>query len=201
MLRSGLVLDDRNGELLAPFLSETRGAMPRFAFTAQQVSDLAAFLHSFYVYPHSEATKLDVLVGDATRGAGYVAAKCGSCHTTESLTAFARKVERPIDVQQMWLMPGSGLNPAEAPVPAPPLSVTVTRDSGEVVEGRLDYVDDYRVRLTQADGRRLNIDATSAAVKVVIRNPLQPHIDLLPTYADAEIHDITAYLVSLKSPR
>ena len=34
--------------------------------------------------------------------------------------------------------------------------------------------------------------------KVDITDPLKPHRDLLPKYSDKEIHDITAYLVTLK---
>jgi cytochrome c oxidase cbb3-type subunit III len=32
----------------------------------------------------------------------------------------------------------------------------------------------------------------------VIVDPLKAHKDLLPTYTDKEIHDVTAYLVTLK---
>ena len=34
--------------------------------------------------------------------------------------------------------------------------------------------------------------------KVVVNDPLKAHLDLLHTYTDDEIHDITAYLVTLK---
>ena len=34
--------------------------------------------------------------------------------------------------------------------------------------------------------------------KVDVHDPLQPHRDLLRTYADADIHNVTAFLVTLK---
>ena len=34
--------------------------------------------------------------------------------------------------------------------------------------------------------------------KVEIHDPLKPHKDLLPLYTDKNIHDLTAYLVTVK---
>ena len=37
------------------------------------------------------------------------------------------------------------------------------------------------------------------SVRVVdVRDPLEPHQQLLPTYTDKDIHNVTAYLVTLK---
>src|SRR5438552_5227288 len=54
LLRSGLVLDDRNGELMAPVIQNGRTdrGMPKVAFRNDQVADLAAFIHAFRAAGH-----------------------------------------------------------------------------------------------------------------------------------------------------
>src|ERR1700674_4410724 len=70
LLRSELVLNDRSGELIAPVVQNGRGEMPRLNLTSEQVSDIAAFIHSFRVggYDASRMVPPSILVGDATAG-------------------------------------------------------------------------------------------------------------------------------------
>ena len=51
LLRSQLVLDDQKGELIGPVIRSGRAdrGMPAFAMNADQIADLAAFMHSFRV--------------------------------------------------------------------------------------------------------------------------------------------------------
>jgi len=79
-----------------------------------------------------------------------------------------------------------------------PTTVTVTLPSGEKVDGALERVDDFMVSLTTADGTRRSFRTSGDTPKVEIHDPLQPHKELLPTYRDKDIHDITAYLVTVK---
>jgi cytochrome c oxidase cbb3-type subunit III len=74
----------------------------------------------------------------------------------------------------------------------------VTLPSGEIVNGRLDRVDDFVVSLTQEDGTRRSFRTTGDTPKVELHDPLQPHRDLLRVYTDADIHNVTAFLVTLK---
>jgi len=201
LLRSSVVLDDQKGERIAPIVREGRAAMPRFQFTDAQVADIADFLHSFPVSSRSAPSTLDIVVGDPKRGEAYVAAKCAACHTTTALKTFAMKIADAKLLQQMWLMPGTtgGRAGEPAPVQAPPISVDVTLPSGEVITGTLSRVDDFSVSLTAADGTHRTFRTDGARIKVDIHDPLQPHKDLLPVYTDADIHNVTAYLVSLRS--
>jgi cytochrome c oxidase cbb3-type subunit 3 len=75
--------------------------------------------------------------------------------------------------------------------------VTVTLESGEKIEGQLDRVDDFTVALTMADGSRRSF-RFGRGIQASIADPLQPHRDLLRTYTDADIHNVTAYLSTLK---
>src|SRR5437868_2262795 len=49
LLRSELVLNDQNGELIAPVVQNGRGEMPKINLTTAQVSEVAAYIHSFKV--------------------------------------------------------------------------------------------------------------------------------------------------------
>ena len=40
--------------------------------------------------------------------------------------------------------------------------------------------------------------ATGAVPKVDLDDPLKAHYDMLPKYTDADMHNLTAYLVTLK---
>src|SRR5688500_19930030 len=57
LLRSAVVLDDRNGELIRPVVLAGRvdRGMPKFMLTADQIGDVAAFMHSFRVNGYDAA--------------------------------------------------------------------------------------------------------------------------------------------------
>ena len=70
--------------------------------------------------------------------------------------------------------------------------------SGEEVTGRLLHIDDFLVVVQTGDGTERSFARDGDAPKVVVRDPLQGHRDLLSQYTDKDIHDVTAYLVTLK---
>jgi cytochrome c oxidase cbb3-type subunit 3 len=74
----------------------------------------------------------------------------------------------------------------------------VTLPSGEKVEGRLVRIDDFLVTLGLADGTTRTFRRDGDALKVDVRDPLKMHRDLLAVYTDKDLHDVTAYLVTLK---
>jgi mono/diheme cytochrome c family protein len=204
LLRSALVLDDRNGELLGPVVRNGRPdrGMPAFAMTDAQLSDLAAFLHSFRVagYDASRERPVSILVGDAAAGQTAFAARCASCHSTSGdLQGLATRIPDPRTLQQTWLLPGSTAGRGGGPPPSRPRppGVTVTLPSGQSVTGELERVDDFSVSLKTKEGTRQTFRIVRG-VRVAVQDPLQSHKDLLRTYTDAEIHNITAYLVGLR---
>jgi len=202
LLRSALVLADQHGELMAPVLRSGRPGMPKFDFTDAQVTDVAAFVHTFRAagYDESRIKPPSIVVGDAKAGEAFFNAKCATCHsTTGDLRGLATKISEPRLLQQTWLMPGTGGGRgAPPPVEVAPVTVTVTLPSGEKVTGRLDRMDDFTVTLTQQDGTRRSFSTSSDTPKVDVHDPLQPHRDLLRVYTDADIHNVTAFLVTLK---
>ena len=201
LLRSGLVLADQNGELIGPVLEQGRGTMPQFGFKPDQVVDLAAFLHSFRVagYDLSRQKPPTILVGDAKAGETYFNEACASCHSTAGdLRGLASRLSDERVLQQSWLMPGS-MAGRGAPVPAKarPPTVTVTEPGQPPVTGALGRIDDFVVSLTTADGLHRSFRITPRT-KVEVNDPLGPHKDLLRKYTDADIHNLTAFLATLK---
>lgn len=204
LLRSGLVLDDEHGERIAPIVQNGRvdRGMSKFSFTSEQVADVAAFLHTFRAagYDESRQKPPSILVGDAAAGERVFATRCASCHSVSGdLRGLASKIGDPRLLQQTWLMPGSGGGRgAPSPVTVPPARVVVTLASGEKVEGVLDRADDFVVSLRTDAGAYRSFRTVNGSPRVEIIDPLQPHKDLLKVYRDADIHNLTAYLVTLK---
>jgi len=94
--------------------------------------------------------------------------------------------------------PGGGMQTASAASKVPPVTVTVTQQNGEKVEGNLGRIDDFIVTLTEADGTSRSFRRDGDIPKVEVHDPLKPHKELLRVYSDKDIHDVTAYLVTIK---
>lgn len=200
LIRGSVLLNDRDGELLTPVLQNGRLAegMPKFDFTVAQVTDIAAYLHDFRVsgYDASRKRPPTILVGDAKAGEAYFKTKCASCHTpTGDLSGLATRFSDARALQQRWLMPSVGGRGGPSTALA---TVTVTLPSGQKAEGRLGRIDDFIVTLIEADGTSRTFRRDGDSPRVEINDPMGAHKDFLRTYTDKDIHDVTAYLVTLK---
>ncbi len=204
LLRSQLVLSDMKGERIAEVVQNGRPAlgMPPIALSAAEIGDIADFLHSFPVGGDDKARNMPatVVVGDAVRGAAAFRSRCAGCHSaTGDLKGLAARFADARQLQDYWLVPtparGRGAGPAST---LRPVTATITLASGERVEGRLVRIDDFTVTVVPADGTPRSFGRRGDVPKVEVVDPVQPHRDLLPKYRDDEIHDLTAYLVTLK---
>ncbi|MCX6593587.1 MAG: c-type cytochrome [Acidobacteria bacterium] len=201
LIRTPVVLNDKNGELLGPVLKEGREGMPKFDLPAAQVSDIAAFLHSFRVggYDISRMAPPTILVGDAKAGEAYFQKTCTSCHSVSNdLKGIGGRITDPKRLQQTWLMPGAaGRGPGAPPSPGTIVKVSVTQ-GGKKITGRLTKIDDFLVSLTEDDGTPRSFTRDGDNPKVELIDPLQGHRALLGKYTDKDIHDVTAFLASVK---
>jgi len=214
LLRSPVMLNDRSGELLAPVMQGShKERLSPTGLTADDVKAVAAHIHSILALapgqgapPPGPPVELNVLVGDAAAGERYFAAKCGSCHSVGGdLKGIGGRNLGAAQLQNLWIAGGRGrgAGPALGPRPAPmttrrEATVVVTLPTGQKYEGRLERIDEFMVALTQADGTPRSFRRTGVVPNVDVRDPLDAHRNLLPTYTDKDIHDVTAYLASQK---
>jgi mono/diheme cytochrome c family protein len=201
LLRSDLVLNDQKGESIAPVVQNGRGDMPKIDLTTAQISDIAAFIHSFRVggYDISRMVPPSILVGDAKAGEASFKSKCASCHSpTGDLAGIASRYTDPKLLQNGFLMPGGRGGRGGRGGGGPVTMVVVTTPSGQKTEGRLVRIDDFIVVLADSDNLQHTFRRDGDTPKVEIKDPLKPHRDMLPTYNDKEVHNITAYLETLK---
>ncbi len=206
LLRSRLVLRDRAGELIWPVLRDGQStpggsSMPPQALSEVDARAVAEYLHSILARatpqggpPRGPELELDIVVGDAAAGREYFAANCASCHSaTGDLAGIAARIPEPMALQNTWVR-GHRRGAAR-----PPVAVTVTPPSGARVAGTLVRLDDFIVALTTADGRQRSFSRRGrTAPRVDIDDPLARHTELLGLYTDENIHDVTAYLVTLR---
>ena len=204
LVRSALVLDDKNGELIGQVVKNGRPdkGMPSFDLPADNISDIAAFIHSFPVGGRvSRGVLVNPLVGDAKAGEAYFngAGKCSTCHSLTGDLAGIGGKNQPIPLQGLILSGGAGGGrggPTTTKVP--PTTVTVTLASGKKVDGTLERIDDFNVALTDAAGNHLNFPRNGDVPKVELHDPMKVHRDMLHIMTDSDIHNLTAYLATLK---
>ena len=200
LLRSDHLMKDKNGESLAVYLESAKDAEHKFTFTVAEISDIASFIHSFPLSSRDAGRMRPptIVVGDAKAGEAYFKSHCASCHsTTGDLKGVASKYTDPRSLQQTWLAPVviGGRGPSSDPQRA---TVTVTLANGEKVEGKLGRIDDFIATLTTPDGTSRSFRRDGDKPKIEVHDPMAAHKDLLPVYTDKDIHNVTAYLVTLK---
>ena len=216
LLRSQLVLNDQKGELILPVVKNGRQnpgmpPMPPLPLPDDDVRAVAEYIHSVAATmrgqgspPAGAEVELNILVGDAKAGEAYFASKCASCHSpTGDLKGLASRISDPMTLQNYWVAGGGrggrGGGGGAAGGAAPrPVMVTVTQPSGQKVDGRLVRIDDFIVVLATADGMQRSFRRNGDVPRVDIDDPLEPHRKLLTVYTDKDMHDVTAYLVTLQ---
>ena len=196
LLRSPVVLDDNQGELIGQTVHEGRPAkgMPAFpSLTGEQLHDLAEYLHLQVELAANRGTykALNVVTGNAKAGEAYFngAGKCNTCHSvTGDLAHIGSKMDPP-DLQQRFLYPGPSQPSAT--------KVTVILKDGTQISGTLKHLDDFYVSLDDAAGNYRSI-ALEKGVTVSVEDKLVFHRQMLDKYTNQQMHDLTAYLVTLK---
>lgn len=205
LLRSQLVLRDRQGELIWPVLRDGQStpgvsSMPAQSLAEDDAHAVAEFIHSILATssrqggpPPGPELQLDIVVGDAAAGRAYFEATCTSCHSAGGdLAGIAARIPDPKTLQNTWV------RGRQRGAPRPPVRVTVTEASGARTEGRLERLDDFLVALTTDDGRRRSFRRRGGTPRVAIDDPTARHTELLGIYSDPDIHNVTAYLVTLQ---
>jgi cytochrome c oxidase cbb3-type subunit 3 len=196
LVTSDEVLGDDYGEKLAPFLKKGRPekGMPAFAtMSDDKLKDLAEFMHLQVeeVANRGAYRVLNILVGDRVKGQAYVAAHCMSCHSAETFVHLGSKFRSPEQLQRYWIWPARSANDAAA------VTATVKTPEGATLTGRVTQVSDFRITVLDRSGQTHSI-ARESGVEVHIDDPLAVHQEMIMTLKNDDMHNVTAYLDSLK---
>ena len=211
LLRSQVALADKDGELILPIIQGSRqdAGMPAISMSPEDGKAVAAYIRSVEEtigrqgFPPSVGLAApSVLVGNASEGKAYFATKCASCHSaTGDLQRIGASIPDPKALQNAWVSGGGGRGRGAAASGAPnarTVMVTVTLPSGQSIEGRLVRIDDFLVTVGLADGTQRSFTRNGNVPRVDVRDPMKAHRDMLAEYTDQVMHDVTAYLVTLK---
>jgi cytochrome c oxidase cbb3-type subunit III len=220
LLRSPMVLNDQAGESIGPVIRNGRTPegggrpMPPLPLPDPDLNAVAEYIHSVVRTaqpqgaPPAGAKKpeLNLLVGDARRGRRFFDAQCASCHAASGDHAggdVAGIGARLTDIEQLqnsWVS-GRRLGPP-APAKTPRRAqAKVVLKNGETVGGTLERLDDFGVSLRDATGayRSFSLQgATATAASVEVNDPMDGHRRLWTKLTNNDMHDVTAYLATLK---
>ena len=207
LVQSVLVLHDKGtGGEIGPVILHGRTAkgMPAFSFTDAQIKDVAAFLlsRSQGAANRMEYKLQNIVTGNAQAGETYFAAHCSSCHSgTGDLAHISAKYD-PAALQSRFLYPMQqhypGM-PGPPPDPRTEKTATVKLPSGQSYSGKLDHQDDFAISLTDQNGEHHSwLLEGEKGITVDVHDPLAGHAELLKQYTNADMHNLLAYLETLK---
>jgi cytochrome c oxidase cbb3-type subunit III len=205
LVRSVMLLHDERGETIGPFLLKGRPdrGMPAFpALSESQTFDIAQFLHMQVELAANRGSykRLSVVTGDAKRGEAYFngTGKCNTCHSPTGDLAKIGSKYPPEQLQTRFLWPeGGGFGS-----PSRVRKATVTLPSGEKISGTIKRIDDFHISVYDANGDfhswSREPSREGGAIRVEVEDRMAAHRLLLEKYSDDDIHNLTAYLVTLK---
>lgn len=199
LTRSQLVAEDTHGDKIGPVLRAGRpdAGMPAFRMDDQELNAVVAFIHT-------QTTKFatlgggrrsvepaDLATGNAEDGRAYFngTGGCSACHSPAGdLAGIASRYPGLVLLQRM-------LYPSGQPAPAPPKAI-FTLPSGQTITAPLVAEDEFDVIVLDPLGKRQTYPKD--AVNVKIDDPMSAHFAQLGRYTDADMHNVYAYLATLK---
>jgi cytochrome c oxidase cbb3-type subunit III len=197
LVRSTVVLHDEKGEEIGPIIKNGRpqAGMPGFpGLKPEDIYNISQYLHMQVelaanrgTYGQTYGTLRNQVSGDAKKGQIFFEANCSNCHSASGdLAKIGAKFQDAATMRARFLWPAQrGARRA-----------TVTTQGGQTFVGALMKFDDFNVSLRMPNGEFHEWPADRVTVKV--EDKLGGHRALLPKYSDADIHNMTAYLASLK---
>lgn len=197
LVRSSTVAHDVKGDLIGDVIRHGRPdkGMPPMPLADQQIADISAYLHA----RAAEALRSNrvpkeyplekLLTGNAEAGKVYFngAGGCASCHSPSGDLAGIAAKYSPIDLQAKMLYPFGGTQKRTA---------VVTLPTGEQVKGTLTNINEFEIALRDNSGWHRSFQRDR--VKVEVQDPLAAHRDLLPKLTQRDVHNVFAYLETLK---
>jgi cytochrome c oxidase cbb3-type subunit III len=195
LTRSKLVTADVDGDKIGPVIRNGRPdkGMPPFDRSDQQITSLVAFIHTQQKLALEKkggrkgVDASDLQTGNADAGKKYFdgAGACSTCHSpTGDLSGIASRYEG-LQLEEQMLYPKKAKS-----------KVTVTLASGQSVTGTLEYLDEFTIGLFDPTG--VYRSWRTQDVKYKVDAAVNAHVDLFNKYTDADIHNLMAYLQTLR---
>lgn len=192
---SKLVAEDSAGNKIGVVVRNGRPekGMPPFNVSDQEIAALAAFIHDQKKKADSQqggrrgVDVADLQTGNVEAGKKYFNGPggCASCHSpTGDLAGVASRFQG-LKLEERFLYPEG----AQA-------KLTVTLPSGQKFTGKLMYRDEFTVGLRDEQGWYRSWPAKQ--VKFTVDNPAEAHVELLGKYTDDDIHNLMAYIQTLR---
>jgi cytochrome c oxidase cbb3-type subunit 3 len=195
LTRSKLVTADVDGDKIGPVIRNGRPdkGMPPFDRSDDQIESLVAFIHTQQTKALTKTggrkgvDPEDLQTGSAEAGKQYFngAGGCASCHSPTGDLAGIASRHQGLELEKRMLYPQHAKS-----------KVTVTLASGEMVAGTLDYLDEFTVGLIDATGSYHSWRTRD--VKYKIDSPADAHVALFDKYTDDDVHNLMAYLQTLR---
>lgn len=195
LTRSRLVRTDTSGDRIAEVLRNGRPEkkMPAFSFSPAELHSLVAFIHSQEAKAVSQkggrrgVEVADLQTGNVEAGKKYFNGEgtCAKCHSATGDFADLASRYEGLQLEERMLYPRDAKS-----------LVTVTLPSGQKVSGTLVYQDEFTVGLRDATGEYHSWSI--GKMKYAIDSPVEAHADLFSKYTDADIHNLMAYLQTLR---
>jgi cytochrome c oxidase cbb3-type subunit III len=195
LTRSKLVSADIKGENIEGVVQNGRveKGMPRFSLSAPELTSLVAFIHSQQDKAMSQTGTRrgvdvsDLQTGNVEAGKRYFngTGGCASCHSViGDLSGIASRYQG-LKLEQQMLYPKDAKS-----------IVAVTLPSGKVFKGTLAYLDEFTVILIGPEGVYHSWSAST--VKYKVDAPVNAHVELFDKYTDDDIHNLMAYLQTIR---
>lgn len=201
LVRSELVAADSEGNLIGEVVRQGRTdkGMPAFnTVSGEEIKAIAAYIKQQKELAESangsrrSVSTQDLLVGDAEAGRQYFQTHCSACHAaTGDLAGVSTRYQGLVLLMRM-LYPGSESRRAKPPAP----KLTVITQDKQRFQGNLAYRDEFTVAMIGQDGHYRSWP--TKAVAITIDDPLEAHSQQLRRYTDKNMHDVFAYLHTLK---
>lgn len=204
LTRATITMHDEDGVSYGQYLKgDTHTKAVNLDLPQSQVADIAAYIHSRVVETSGRGqVHLDMmLTGDAKAGEAYFngAGGCAKCHSpTGDLKGVGAKYDAAT-LQDRIVLPRGGVG--RGPVTGAPPNIptaTVTTPDGKTYKGFPMRYTDFDVTLRFDDGTTRTWARENGVPKVELTDPLQAHIDIMIRLKDADMHNLTTWLATLK---
>ncbi|CAN5703001.1 hypothetical protein BH10ACI4_BH10ACI4_08140 [soil metagenome] len=194
LTRSKLVTGDKAGEAIGVVIRNGRieKGMPKFNLPDSDILNLTAFIHSQQDKAMSQTgtrkgvDESDLKTGNAEAGRKYFegVGGCTKCHTSTTLAGVATRYTG-LRLEEQMLYPRDVKS-----------KVTVKTRNGKTYAGILEYQDEFTIGLKDASGAYFSWPVETVTFQV--EKPVEEHVTAMIKYADDDIHNVLAYIQTLK---